>query len=444
MADHEKRAIVIGGGVAGLLAARVLSERFAQVTVLEREPAEHARAEHVYGVLAGGVSALEALFPGFSQRARERGGRCADVGLLSPWSMEGVPLPRMETGLAGLLMARTALQRLLRELVLQDAHVELRQARVEGLLGNAFCMGGVWLAGQRDPLPADLVVDASGYDSPVPRWLRGFGLQPPSEERVRVDLRCTQVVVTRDASSLAGSDGLVYTPSAPTPRGATVLALDDARYGVSLFGYLGAQATPSYRAMIEFARGMPDRALYALLRAERPLGEPSELRYPGSVRHRYDRMRHRPRGLLAIGDALCAINPAYGHGTTLAALQAQALRRALSSGSDPQGRLLPQCYFSESARIVDVPWSMVAGADLEFGGARATQPPPHPSIRAYFKRALRAASLDRALALAVYRVMHLVDPPSALFAPELVSLVLGQREPPLPASPRLRLVPDGA
>ncbi len=437
MADHEKRAIVIGGSVAGLLAARVLSERFERVTVLERNEPSPVQAPYVHGLLAGGLSAFEALFPRFGEAAKGRGGRVVDVGLFAPWSVEGVQLPSMDTGLYGLLMPRHELELLLRERMSDYGNVEVRHdARVTGLEGSAWKITGVRL--EREQQLADLVVDASGRDSHVPAMLRRFGLRPPHEERVRVELRCTSVVIARKPHHLEGKDGFVYTPCAPTPRGASVLALDDERYLVTLFGYLGAHATRSYRGIIEFARGLPDRTLYALLKDAEPIGEPVEVRHLGSVRQRYDRMRHRPRGLLALGDALCSINPAYGHGTTLAALQAHALRCALESWDCE--RTLQQRYFSEATRIVDIPWSTVAGADLEFHGARGTQPPPHPSIRAYFKRALRAAARDRAVALAVYRVMHLVDPPSALFAPSLVAVVLGHKEPPV--QPYLQLVPD--
>jgi 2-polyprenyl-6-methoxyphenol hydroxylase-like FAD-dependent oxidoreductase len=446
MADHEKRAIVIGGSVAGVLAARVLSEHFAHVTVLERDAlSEEVRegvpqAQHAHGLLAGGLAALESLFPGFAEAARTRGGKVVDVGEFASWTIDGVQLPSMQTGLRGLLMSRVRLEQLLRQRLSHYGNVALRpNARVSALTGHAWQITGVRLDSGQE-LPADLVVDASGRSSDVPRMLRRFGLKPPSEERVKMELRCTSCVVTRKAQHLEGRDGYVYTPTAPVPRGGSALALGEDRYLVTLIGYLGAHAPRSYRGMIEFARALPDRTLYTLLRDAEPIGEPVELRHPGSVRVRYDRMRHRPRGLLALGDAFCSINPAYGYGMTIAALEVHALRRALGHA---EPRTLAQRFFSEAARIVDIPWSMVAGADFEFDGARGTEPPPHPSIRAYFKRALRAALGDSAVALAVYRVMHLIDPPSALFAPNLVGSVLGQREAPPPApAPCLMLVPD--
>ena len=64
-------AIVIGGSMAGLLAARVLSEHFERVTIIERDPLlddAHPRkgvpqGRHVHGLLAGGAAILGAYFP---------------------------------------------------------------------------------------------------------------------------------------------------------------------------------------------------------------------------------------------------------------------------------------------------------------------------------------------------------------------------------------------
>jgi NADPH-dependent 2,4-dienoyl-CoA reductase/sulfur reductase-like enzyme len=68
--DH---AIVIGGGMAGLLATRVLSERYQQVTLIERDryPAEPIfragvpQGRHAHVLLAKGQALLEDLFPCF-------------------------------------------------------------------------------------------------------------------------------------------------------------------------------------------------------------------------------------------------------------------------------------------------------------------------------------------------------------------------------------------
>ena len=70
----DDRAVVIGASIAGLLAARVLSEHFNDVVLLERDELPRTAAPrkgtphavHPHGLLARGREIMEALFPGFT------------------------------------------------------------------------------------------------------------------------------------------------------------------------------------------------------------------------------------------------------------------------------------------------------------------------------------------------------------------------------------------
>ncbi len=73
MTPHRAgHAAVIGGGMAGVLAARALAEHFAEVTVVERDRLPDQpdfrngvpQARHLHTFWAGGLRALEQLLPG--------------------------------------------------------------------------------------------------------------------------------------------------------------------------------------------------------------------------------------------------------------------------------------------------------------------------------------------------------------------------------------------
>ena len=76
-----RHAVVIGGGIAGLLAARVLSDHFGRVTLLERHSLARAPAPrrgvpqgaHVHVLLARGLAVAEGLFPGLAEELRAAG-----------------------------------------------------------------------------------------------------------------------------------------------------------------------------------------------------------------------------------------------------------------------------------------------------------------------------------------------------------------------------------
>ena len=66
-------AVVVGAGMAGLLAARVLADHFEQVTMVDRDrlPAGPGfrrgvpQSRHLHVLLGRGLECLEQLFPGF-------------------------------------------------------------------------------------------------------------------------------------------------------------------------------------------------------------------------------------------------------------------------------------------------------------------------------------------------------------------------------------------
>src|SRR5215469_6478809 len=83
-----KRAIVVGAGLGGLSAARVLSDYFDEVVILDRDDLPDnvisrpgvPQGKQPHGLLGGGLKALENLFPGFSNHLIRAGVEPIDPG----------------------------------------------------------------------------------------------------------------------------------------------------------------------------------------------------------------------------------------------------------------------------------------------------------------------------------------------------------------------------
>ena len=83
MNDH---AVVLGAGIAGLVAASVLAEQFASVTVVERDllpdsPIDRRGApqgRHLHSLLSRGSQILEELHPGFLAELTDADGLVLD------------------------------------------------------------------------------------------------------------------------------------------------------------------------------------------------------------------------------------------------------------------------------------------------------------------------------------------------------------------------------
>ena len=81
-------AVVIGGSLAGMCAARVLGDFVDNVTIVERDANTSAhefrsgvpQARHVHNLLARGLQELDGFFPGFEQRMRDCGAVAVETG----------------------------------------------------------------------------------------------------------------------------------------------------------------------------------------------------------------------------------------------------------------------------------------------------------------------------------------------------------------------------
>jgi hypothetical protein len=128
--SRETHAVVIGGSLGGLLAARVLAAFAAAGEHRKGVP----QGRHTHGLLASGSRVLKKWFPGFSQEVIEAGAVAGDIVADSRWFMEGACLKRFKSGLDGLLMTRPFLEGRIRQRVLAPSNVQARQNfRADGL-----------------------------------------------------------------------------------------------------------------------------------------------------------------------------------------------------------------------------------------------------------------------------------------------------------------------
>ena len=80
-AVREGRVVVVGGSMAGLLAARAVAQQAASVVVLERElltdvvaPRGHVpQGRHLHLLLSAGLDLLSDWFPGIEDELESRG-----------------------------------------------------------------------------------------------------------------------------------------------------------------------------------------------------------------------------------------------------------------------------------------------------------------------------------------------------------------------------------
>jgi 2-polyprenyl-6-methoxyphenol hydroxylase-like FAD-dependent oxidoreductase len=144
-------------------------------------------------------------------------------------------------------------------------------------------------------------------------------------------------------------------------------------------------------------------------------------RFPANLRRRYEKLTRFPRGFLVVGDAICSFNPIYAQGMSVSALQALALREALTG--EPDG-IAPR-FFAAAAKPIGIAWQMATGGDLALPVVEGPRPLPVRFINAYFNRVLTAAEHDMRLAEKFMKVQSLLAPPATLLTPGTVGQVVG-------------------
>ncbi|MFG2331679.1 NAD(P)/FAD-dependent oxidoreductase [Streptomyces sp. NPDC048604] len=438
---RTRHAVVIGGGLAGLLAARVLAEHAERVTVLERDrypEGPEARpgvpqARHLHVLLEGGQQALESLLPGFLDELGELG--APRVGMpqdLVQWA-NGSWIRRSRATTHLYTGARPQLDWLARRRVLADPRIEaVEGVEVVGLLGDSTRVRGVRLrergaGAEKEPrtLAADLVVDASGRGSKAPDWLAAIGAEAPHEEVLDSGLAyATRIYRSEQDPKHTDALGYYVVPNPRQVYGAVVLPIGEGRHLVTFSG-LRADPPPTDEAGFEeYAKRLPHPLVSEWLARAEPDSPVFGFRKTANIRRRYDRPGRRPAGFLAMGDALATFNPIYGQGMAVAALSAVALRDVLADRRQtPSTRRVQRALFDASAFA----WDISTGADKKMPGAtgnllgtRVTDKP----ASWYFDRIQERYMSDPVVGAPFRAVLTLTEPASALFAPEVVRAVL--------------------
>ena len=301
LSSHRNRAVVIGGSIAGLLAARVLVDFYKEVIILERdELAEETRprrgvphGRHAHGLLAGGQRVLENLFPGISDELIRNGAISADPQNDGTWFFEAAPLCKAPSGTTGVLSSRPFLEATIRRRVLFEDRIRLLSNQTVRMLTSTADKSRITGVVTEDrTIEADIVVDGTGRGSRTGVWLEGLGFKPAREERVEV-----QLVYTTRVFRLQHVPDDRFIVIAPTPdgkRGGVMAQQERDTWITTLFGHFGEAAPADLHGFMEYARSLPSSLIYDALRDAEPVTEPVNFRFPASTRHHYEELQSFP------------------------------------------------------------------------------------------------------------------------------------------------------
>jgi 2-polyprenyl-6-methoxyphenol hydroxylase-like FAD-dependent oxidoreductase len=429
-------AVVVGGSVTGTLVARVLSEFYRQVIVIERDEVLGVsgprrgvpHSMHAHGLHAGGYLILAELFPNLLEEARGLVGLTVrDFGRMR-WYFDARPIEPADTGLLSIAGSRPVLENYLRSRVADLPNVTYQQStEMLGLLSTPDHerVTGVRLRKREENAPeyqleADLVVDTTGRGSRLPALLSELGYQRPEEEQIKIGLAYATRSFRRRPGTFEGPHAINPVASPAHPRGAFFGQAASGDCRLSLTGMLGDHPPKDLESFLEYTKTLPVADIYESVRDAEPTSDAAFFTIPSSVRRHYERLTRFPDRLLVMGDAVCSFNPVYGQGMTVAAMQVRALREHLRRHSAPDSLV----FLKELARVNEGPWRISTRGDLEFPAVVGPRPLSVRLHNVVMTRLQYASTKDPVATRALMRVTGLVDPLRAIWRPRLLARVL--------------------
>ena len=440
MPSGHDRVVVIGAGIAGLVTARVLAERAAEVTVVDRDELPDGpdarkgvpQGRHPHALLTSGERILRGLFPGLIEDLVAGGAELVAGDHAHSWSYGGYRATTPGSP-PYVCLSRPYLEFDLRRRVEALPNVTIQRGDVHGLVIRHDRVVGaeVRQEGGGHTVSGDLVVNASGRSSQMTRWLEDLGHPVPPVMTVRADIAYSSRLYRRTTREYR-DPSLVAVVGDPlgNPRVGGAFPIEGPRWIVVMMGVHGDRPPTDDAGFLAFAESLPKDDLARLIKAEEPLGPAVSHRLPFSQWRRFDKLKRHPAGLVAIGDAICSFNPVYGQGMTTACLEAVALGRSVDQEGLGTPALTSQ-FYKATAKILATPWSLGAGGDFAYPMTTGDKPPLIDLLNTQTKKVVIAAQRDSDVADTFNSVAQLIAKPYALLSPSmLLKIYRANRRPP--------------
>ncbi|PZD96528.1 FAD dependent oxidoreductase [Paenibacillus sambharensis] len=449
--NSKGKAILIGGGMAGLLAARVLSDHYDEVVVIEKDefPAGPdlrpgtPQAFHPHRFMPRGKAVTERLFPGFEQDLAAQG--CPSTLGKTMHFKNQYGTMEMNNDQNDRKFSRALLEWVIRQRVVSIPNVRfLPRHDVTGLLTtpDRSAVVGVKVR-ERSPsklekaLTADLVIDTSGRFSKLSDWLTDLGYEVPkpdllkvslgySTRRYRVPPHLTHLIDKWDVINLQGQpEGGTYT---------CVFSFIENGIAEVLLYRPGGNYPPTVADEFELAlKQLPSPIISEMVRDLEPTALPRSYRVPELYCHRYEQMSRWPAGLLVLGDAYCIYDPIFGQGMSVVTLTAEILEACLLERREHHRSGWEQDALRRVKEVIEPAFWLNCTADLRWSGVEYEG--SDSSTKSAFSREYMELFLQHAMRTSdlqlyglYWAVNSLMVSPRHLFNPEMAVQVLSASE----------------
>jgi 2-polyprenyl-6-methoxyphenol hydroxylase-like FAD-dependent oxidoreductase len=458
--EEEDKAIVIGGGIAGLLAARVLSGHFSKTIVIEKDryPKEKGprngtpQANHIHVFLVKGMQTIIDLFPGIEEKLLSQGGHKIDVISKAKFKFPTGWARNFNSDMNTIVCSRQLLEYTIRQEILEKYfNVKIvENARAIGLATDSeqkIITGVNVIYGNGNNnndinkttiINANLVVDASGRRSETPIWFEKIGLEKPNETKINSFIgyagRRIQLLSTQSSPLLSNHKVVVVFTNPPNnPRMVVMTAIEDNQWQLGLLGIGKTYPPTDEKGFLNFVKELGVEDVYKIVRDAKPISNIYGYREDGSRLYHYEKIKKWPKNFIVLGDAVSAFNPIYAQGVTVAAIQSKILDNLLreykiNNAEAALKKGFEKKFQGEIAKLNSLPWLLGTSEDLRWSTTEANKKmnPFTKIIQRYSKHVILLTPNSRLATKSFLEMLNMVKSPAVLFHPLLIVQVLAQ------------------
>ncbi|PKI16187.1 FAD-binding oxidoreductase [Colwellia sp. 12G3] len=434
------RAVVVGGSMSGMCTAKVLSDYFDEVIILDADighelddPREKTpQANHAHHLLHRGQVELEHLFPGFLEELKAAGAKVIDASKSYRIFQNGSWKVVCDSGVKACALRRSLLEGVLRERIETINNIDYRyESTVDSLLLNdqTQAVSGVsymTLDGEVT-LAADLVVDSSGKNAKFQNIMSEFDYEQPEESEMAIEVTYSSVFFTIDPKD-APADWEIMTiyNHRPYERDVTYAAFyseDKSSFLVTMSSYGRDNSPKTIEEFIEWSRVLQQPHVYDLIQKATPVTDVKVFKFPRMFRRHYEKLANIPAGFFVMGDAFASADPVSAAGMTKCFLEARALESILANPSNSLTDV-PKLQYQAAAKIFDEIWSVLSEQIYRFPWVEGKRPFYQKAMNLYVDHVMKISAFDKEAFVAFLRVTNFTAPMQSLLKPRIVFKVI--------------------
>ncbi len=429
---NKKNAIILGGGISGLLVSKVLSQKYEKVFIIEKDKLEdrpqvrqgqsHVGQFHV--LLLKGLRVLEHYFQGITKELEDRGAVKLDLGEGAYWYSYGGVKQNITTGIETLICSRKLIDYGIRKRVEEIPNVQiLDETKYIDLIEKNGTIKGVRLLNSKTEvyeIESDLVIDATGRGSITSKWLENNNYSKPEEEKTLIDIIYKTAIYNRIEDDLQKGKVMMYSPEPPKKIGVVIQPIENNKNLVCVAGW-HKENPPVEEDLLEFLKQLPNKRFYEVLSRCKKESDFVTYKFPHCSRKYFEKLSEFPKGFLPIGDVICNLNPTHGQGMTSTCLQVEILEQLIEK-HDPAN--MSKIYFKKISKIIDQCWNASAYENFRYEETIGKKPKGTKLVNRFMDAINRGANKNKLIYGDFVKVMVMIKSPTSLFSPKFLWKVI--------------------